>query len=281
MASQMSEKEILSEENLKLSKALRDLSDIEGKLEKIDDQVNQYRISITAPVFEERYNVISNIPNFWKTVLETHSEFSDFIPVSDFKYLELIKNIKVNTISNSDFSITFEFDQLQKANFPKQKITKIFKLSKDINDLKYTSKLTDEQLMDMQEFGFLTSEPVDIVWPSDYDSINPKKISSKTDPNFKQNYRAGMKTFFSWLNWTGLKHGKEFPNGDGLANLFMEDIYPHCLKHYIESKRDFEDEVGGSESEIDEDEEELEGFHVDVISKEEESEEPLKKKMKL
>ncbi|KAL6929165.1 hypothetical protein ACO0SA_002505 [Hanseniaspora valbyensis] len=281
MAKEMSEKDILSEENLKISKALRDLSDIEEKLEKIDEQVNKYRISITEPVFEERYNIIANIPNFWKTVLQTHPEFSDFIPVSDFKFLDLLKNLKVVMLSSTDFSITFQFDELKESNFPAQTLTKTFKLTKDITKLKYTSKLTDEQLEDMQEFGFLTSEPVEITWPSDYDSINPNKISIKTDKDFKQNYRAGMKTVFAWFNWTGLKHGKEFPNGDGFANLFMEDIYPHCLKHYIVAKRDIEDEVGESDSEVEEDEEELEGFNIDAMNEDEQNEEPPQKKMKI
>lgn len=277
MVKQMSEEEILSEKNLKLSKALRELSDIEEKLEKIDEKVANYRITITEPVFEQRYNVISNIPDFWKTVLQAHSEFLDFVPVSDFKFLDEIKNLKVEMLSNTDFSITVEFGELKESNFPEQSITKVFKLCKDITKLKYTSKLTDDELEDMQEFGFLTSEQVEVTWPSDYDTINPSKMDIKTNNNYKQNYRAGMKTIFAWFNWTGLKHGKEFPNGNGLANLLMEDVYPHCLKHYIEAKRDIEDEVGGSDSDIEEDEEELEGFNVDII----EDEEPAAKKVKI
>ena len=53
MTEQLTEDQILSEDNLQVSKALRDLSDIEEKLEKIDEQVNKYRISITEPVYDQ------------------------------------------------------------------------------------------------------------------------------------------------------------------------------------------------------------------------------------
>lgn len=277
MSGQLTEEQILSEENLQLSKALRDLSDIEEKLEKIDEQVNQYRIKITAPVYDERYEIISKIPNFWKTVLQVHSDFADYIPVSNFKYVDLIKNIKMTMLNNTDFTLRFEF--IASEGFPEQSVEKTFKLCKDITKLKYTSKLTDDELLDMSEFGFLTSEPVDITWPKEYDSINPHLLQTNTkDENFKKNYRQGMKTFFAWFNWTGLKHGKEFPNGDGLANLFMEDIYPHCLKHYIEAKRDIDDEKGASDSEIEDDEEDIEGFNMSSLTNE--HDEPAAKKMK-
>lgn len=279
MTEQLTEEQILSEENLQLSKALRDLSDIEEKLEKIDEQVNKYRISITEPVYDQRYEIISKIPNFWKTVLQVHSDFADFIPVSDFKYVDLIKNIKLTMLNNTDFTLKFEF--LKSDGFPEQTIEKTFTLCKDITKLKYTNKLTDEQLLDMSEFGFLTSEPVDITWPQDYDSINPSILSANPkDANFKKNYRQGMKTFFAWFSWTGLKHGKEFPNGDGLANLFMEDIYPHCLKHYIEAKRDIEDEQGASDSEVEDDEEDIDGFNMSALANEDDDEPPAKKAKK-
>ncbi|GMM40467.1 hypothetical protein DAHU10_013680 [Hanseniaspora uvarum] len=277
MSEKATEDHILSKENLQLSKALRDLSDIEEKLEKIDEKVNEYRINITEPVYDERYEVISRIPNFWKTVLQEHSDFADFIPVSDFKFIDLIRNIKLTMLNTTDYSLKFEFADSE--GFPEQTIVKTFTICKDITKLKYTSKLTDEELLDMSEFGFLTSEPVDITWPEEYDAINPIKLSTNTkDADFKKNYRQGMKTFFAWFGWTGLKHGKEFPNGDGLANLFMEDIYPHCLKHYIEAKRDIEDERGASDSEVEDDEEDIDRFNMSVM--ENDDEEPATKKVK-
>ena len=185
MGEKATEDHILSEENLQLSKALRDLSDIEEKLEKIDEKVNEYRINITEPVYDERYEVISRIPNFWKTVLQEHSDFADFIPVSDFKFIDLIRNIKLTMLNTTDYSLKFEFADSE--GFPEQTIVKTFTICKDITKLKYTSKLTDEELLDMSEFGFLTSEPVDITWPEEYDAINPIKLSTNTkDADFKK-----------------------------------------------------------------------------------------------
>jgi len=58
----------------------------------------------------------------------------------------------------------------------------------------------------------------------------------------------------------------------------MEDIYPHCLKHYIEAKRDIEDERGASDSEVEDEEEDIDRFNMSVM--ENDDEEPATKKVK-
>ncbi|CCH42174.1 Vacuolar protein sorting-associated protein [Wickerhamomyces ciferrii] len=211
------------------------------------------RLKSVQSIYSKRRSFTRNIDKFWNIVLSQHPEFSEYIRSSDFKFLELIKDIYVSwdVASTSasedstpgDFSITFEFEGLD-DDFPEQTIVKKFKLETfDPEDLpKSKSKKRDidnsDDEADADETERLVSESIDIIWPKSYDSINPSKIQDKKSDAGKKNYRAGMKSFFGWFKWTGRKPGKEFPSGDDFARLFSEEIFPYAVKYYTEAQRD-------------------------------------------
>lgn len=62
--------------------------------------------------------------------------------------------------------------------------------------------------------------------------------------------RKRRNRFFDWFQWQGENDKSEFPNGDDLARLIVDEIYPLCVKFYTEAQRDIADEE--SEDEIDE-----------------------------
>ncbi|ODQ59352.1 hypothetical protein WICANDRAFT_32980, partial [Wickerhamomyces anomalus NRRL Y-366-8] len=196
------------------------------------------RLKSVQEIYRKRSEHTKKIDRFWHIVLSQHPEFSEYIRSSDFKYLELIKDIYVTwdvsqpeseSSNPGDFSITFEFNALG-DDFPAQIIVK--------ND--------DEDNADDTER--LVSENADIVWPESYDSINPVKIQDKKTPEGKKNYRTGMKSFFGWFKWTGRKPAKEFPNGEDFARLFSEDIFPYAVKYYTEAQRDGLEEEDDSDA---------------------------------
>ena len=156
--------------------------------------------------------------------------------IRDSKYIEAIKSLIVEPLvlkdsgaNPRDFQVVIEFDEIEN-DLPSQRITKVFKVEKDVSKILVRKNRTEEDDELDGEVGFLTSQPVDVKWPKSYQSIDPQLIQDKTTAEGKKNYRTGMKTFFAWFRWTGLKPGKEFPNGDGLANLFNEELYPFCVK---------------------------------------------------
>ncbi|CDO92792.1 unnamed protein product [Kluyveromyces dobzhanskii CBS 2104] len=235
------------------------------------------------PVFKKRDELLKKIPFFWNIVLTQHSDFANYVRASDFKYFEAVKSIVVeplalkdDTASPRDFQVTIEFDDIE-GDLSAQTITKVFKIENDVSKIsvKNNRTLEDDELD--SELGFLTSEPVSLEWPNCYEKINPDLISDKSTLEGKKNYRTGMKTFFAWFRWTGLRPGKEFPNGDSLANLFNEELYPYCVKYYTEAQRDVMDE-SDTDSEDDSDA----ALDVDVEEREDDSDsKPLSKKTKL
>lgn len=207
----------------------------------MEKQVELYRLEQMKPIYVQRDQLIAKIPSFWKIVLSQHSNFANFIRASDFKYIDCIDNVVVDWDKEGNYKVTIKFNGIE-GDFPEQTVTKSFRLVTIENDMK-NDRDSSEDEEEADEIERLISEPVEIIWPKSYDSINPSEIKDKKSVDGKKNYRKGMKTFFGWFNWTGLKPGKEFPNGDSLGELFAEDLYPFCVKYYTEAQRDLEDEM--------------------------------------
>lgn len=238
------------------------LADTEDAIENMEKEIHLYRLEKMKPIYANRDQMIDKIPSFWKIVLSQHSNFANFIRASDFKYIDCIDDVRVKWSSEGDYSITIKFNGIE-DDFPSQTVTKSFKMVKIENDMKGDNEEGNNNEEDEDEdeeedmIEKLVSEPVDIMWPKSYDHINPAKIENKKSVEGKKNYRIGMKTLFGWFKWTGLKPGKEFPNGDSLAELFAEDLYPYCVKYYTEAQRDLEDEMSDDSEEGDSAEEPL------------------------
>lgn len=76
----------------------------------------------------------------------------------------------------------------------------------------------------------------------DHLKSQPVEIKYNLPPRKKHN------RFFDWFGWKGSDDKGEFPNGDGLAQLITDEIYPLCVKFYTEAQRDVADEDSSEES---------------------------------
>ncbi|SCU95899.1 LAFA_0G03026g1_1 [Lachancea sp. 'fantastica'] len=231
-----------------LTYSLDALAGVEDDIEKIEKEVEIIRLRKLLPIYERRSKAISGVDGFWKVVLAQHSDFANYVCAADLKYIDCIKSIDIKwpcleneEMDSRNVAITIAFEGIE-GDFDAQVVTKFFEIEHDTTKFKYRGKRTEEDDLRDQELGFLTSKPCLVKWPKAFDEINPSFVSDKSTAKGKKNYRTGMKSFFSWFMWTGLKVGKEFPNGDGLANLLSDDIYPNGTKYYTEAQVDLEDE---------------------------------------
>ncbi|CUS24363.1 LAQU0S15e02806g1_1 [Lachancea quebecensis] len=241
-----------------ISKSLEALSKVEDEVEKAERETELFRLKKLNPVYLQRKAAIAGVPEFWKVVLSQHSDFANYVRAADLKYIDCIRSIEVTWLcvenedaDHRDFSVTIDFVGID-GDFEAQKVSKNFRIEHDVNKFIYRGKRTEEDDFRDEELGFLTSEPCDIKWPKSFDGINPSLVTDKKTAEGKRNYRTGMKSFFSWFKWTGIKPGKEFPNGDGLALLISEDLYPNCTKYYTEAQIDLEEENVDEDDESDE-----------------------------
>ncbi|KAI5969908.1 hypothetical protein CANMA_001050 [Candida margitis] len=238
-----------------LSASLSSLSTWEQEMDKVEKEADVYRLKLAQPMYAKRRTILKRIPKFWYIILAENDEFADYASPDDLKYLEFIDDIYVhypvvedtgnNTNNPRDFDITISFKK--NPIIQEQAVTKSFKVVVRDNGEEH-----------------LESVPVEITWPQELSKINPHLIRERTDggktmtSDDKKKYRAGMKSFFSWFAWTGKKPGKEFRNGEDLANLISEDIFVNALKYYIVALSNESGEEGS------EDEDSSEGEELDL-----------------
>ncbi|KGT63811.1 hypothetical protein I503_06006 [Candida albicans SC5314] len=265
------------DEGKRLQLSLDKLGDWEKEMSQVEREAVIYRIKKTQPMYAKRRSILKEIPKFWYIVLAENDDFADYISPDDLKYLEYIDDIYVyypivddEAGHFKDFNITVTFGK--NPYIPEQEITKKFKI--------VIQEDGDERIV---------SESVEVKWPHELSKINPSVIKEKykgkdkkdMSAKDKKNYRLGMKSFFSWFNWTGEKPGKEFRNGEDLATLLSEDLYLNALKYYIialspdedDDANDEEDTTEGEELDLsDDDVEEPELPNKRTLEEEEEEE---------
>lgn len=250
----------------KLEESLVALAECEQLMDKAEKDAEIYRIKHTQSIYQKRRDIVLKIPQFWYIVLAENDDFAEYVSAEDLKYLEVINDIYVHhKVADLDdpkdrttfsITITFKDDVNEKALVPSQTITKTFTTAVEDGEEK------------------LFSEPVGVQWPKELESINPaalKESKKELSGEDKKQYRVGMKSFFAWFAWTGRKPGKEFRNGEDLARLITEDLFPYAVKYYTEALPGGEDE-----SEIDS----SEGEELDISDDEGEEEQGDKKRQK-
>ncbi|KAG7193609.1 uncharacterized protein KQ657_000682 [Scheffersomyces spartinae] len=246
------------EKDSELLASFNALANLEKDMDAAERDAQWYRLQKTQTIYSKRQEVVSQIPQFWYLVLVQNDDFADYVDVEDMKYLEVVLDVYVVYEDVDHFSITITFgkDSREDNAIQEQTVTKKFwHVVEDGEDL-------------------LHSEAVSVVWPESLANINPTEIKARTrgtsmTKEDKKNYRLGMKSFFSWFSWTGTKPGKEFRNGEELARLIADDLYPYAVKYFTASlEADNEDD--------DEDVSTLEGEELDISADEEEDEKKRK-----
>lgn len=231
-----------------LQKALDQLAEWEKKITSIEQEIEIYKNEKTSDTYKERNEILQNIEKFWYIVLAQNEEFAEYIEVDDMIYIEDIKSI----------NLTHEFKKKNGGPY----YTKFTTLS--IHFQENQNKKLDDQIL-VKHFESiikngeerLISNPVNVKWPKTIDHLNPLKIlknsnySSITQEE-KSNLRQGQKSFFSWFHWTGKKKN-EFPDGEGLSRLIIDEIYPNATRYYAlalnDSSNDSSSDLDSSEGE--------------------------------
>lgn len=240
-----------------LEVALTNLAECEQEMDVAEKDAEIYRIKNTQKIYTKRSQIIARIPNFWYIVLAENEDFAEYIRIEDLKYLEALSNIHVEYDVGSskprNFTLVMTFHTDKEELMANQTVKKHFQIANDNGE------------------EHLVSEPVEMQWPPSLSNINPLKIKaaagSEMTADQKKQYRQGMKSFFAFFAWTGKKPGKEFRNGEELARLIVDDVFPYAVKYYTEALRGDDDDDLTSE-----------GEELDIS--ESESDEPARKKVR-
>lgn len=226
----------------KLEESFSALQNIEAEIQRADAEVEQFKNNLFTPIYDRRREYLNKIPKFWYIVLAQHEDFQEYISIEDMKYLELISDIYVKFWDETDVTDKKDFtiDSLPKKGF---NITVSFKTGESTDN-----KIKAQTIVKRFEWTIdpttgsrkLESSPVGIEWPESLKTLNPveiKRIAKDENRQLtseeKKRYRQGMRSFFSFWQWSGKKPGKEYRNGEELATLIAEDIFPAALDYYV------------------------------------------------
>lgn len=239
------------DESEQLSKALATLAKCEQEMGDAEKDAEIYRIKHTQSIYAKRREITKEIPQFWYIVLAQNDDFGEYVRAEDLKYLDFIEDIYVHFgIADSevknyrDYSISVSFKD-DSGVVPTQTVTKNFYVSTEDGEEK------------------LTADVASVEWPEELKDNCPQTIRENKNGEYtsdeKKRYRLGMKSFFAWFEWTGLKPAKEFRAGEDLARLILDDLFPNAVRYYAEAikndQEDDEDSSEGEELDISEDEE--------------------------
>ncbi|KAF3247150.1 hypothetical protein TWF217_009797 [Orbilia oligospora] len=105
------------------------LGDLELEFEKAEIEVLKYQIKTTAPLYERRNPLTSQIPEFWPTVLEATPDFDQHVTPKDvpaFATITSLNIIRPNPEEPRDFIIELGFDKEKNQWFEDDVIRKQF-----------------------------------------------------------------------------------------------------------------------------------------------------------
>ncbi|KAI5962628.1 uncharacterized protein KGF55_003704 [Candida pseudojiufengensis] len=249
----------VEESSSKLQSGLKKLSQWEGEMNQLEINLDIHRIKTTQPLYSKRREILKEIDKFWYIVLAENDDFTDYISPDDLKYLEYIDDLYINypiandSIKSRDISKTGGISNV-----------KDFDLTIGFNENPYIAKqsITKKFYFVIGDDGnpSIRSESVSIQWPKELEKFNPQLIKEESKgknmtSEQKKNYRIGMKSFFSFFSWTGLKPGKEFRNGEDMAWSIAFDLFVNAVKFYVvalsnsNDQDDDDDEEDSSEGE--------------------------------
>lgn len=254
-----------------LEESFLQLQRIESQIQRADAKVEQFKNQLFTPIYNRRREYLKTIPKFWYVVLAQHEDFQEYVSVEDMKYMELISDLYVEFW---DETKTDESDEVTKNSLPKKgfTITVTFKNINDDKDIDIKEQTVTKRFewVVNAETGTrqLQSEPVAMEWPAELKNINPEALKKKAkdegrtlNTEEKKSYRQGMRSFFSFWQWTGLKTGKEYRNGEDLATFIAEDIFPAALDYYVlaapglgDNDEEGDDCISGEELDLSDDE---------------------------
>ncbi|VDI18041.1 template-activating factor I [Mytilus galloprovincialis] len=206
-------------------KALEDIDGCQNKIDALNEkaseeilQVEQKYNKLRKPHYEQRNELIKNIPNFWVTAFVNHPQISAVLEDVEEDCLHYLSKLEVEEFEDikSGYKISFVF--ASNPYFSNTVLVKEFHLS-------FT--------------GDPTSKSSKIEWKNGMD-ISAK---IKQNGNNRKRKRGQSRSFFQWFE------DNTDPSADDIAEVVKDDMWPNPLQYYLAS--DIEVENGISDDDDD------------------------------
>jgi|EP00670_Eutreptiella_braarudii_P002789 template-activating factor I len=221
------------DEGAAMEGAANELQQLQNKVEEIEEQFDQKVLELQSsfnkqkrPIYIERNEVISKIPNFWFTAFQHHPEVHSFLGTEDESIFKHVTSLLVDEKENvkNGYKITMSFNS---------------------NDYFDNAELWKE--ITFADNGEAEVTQSGVKWKP---GKNPAEAASKKGD--KKRAREEQ-SFFSFFD-------EKQPEDEDLAGLIKDEMWPNPLQYYSGEVQFDDDDDDDLEEGFDEDEEEeLEG----------------------
>jgi len=197
---------------------------------RVEQKFNKQR----QPLFNQRGDLIKQIPKFWLKTFLNHPQMSGMLSEIDEQILEHLTSLDVQEHEDikSGYKITFHFSENEW--FSEKSLVKEFRIG---------------------ETGEPVSAAVNISW-------KPGKnvLETSNQAGQKRDHPSSGESFFAWFD------NRSPSVGDECGEVIKDDIWPNPLQYYMANLEDDEDGDEGDldEEELDEEIEEDEGEEEDA-----------------
>eukprot|EP00210_Caulerpa_lentillifera_P004397 g4195.t1 len=207
-------------DNDHLDKTLTAVSDVQGQLDKLADemserglqmilQLNEQYSNLRAPYYASRKALIHSIPGFWKTVFLNHPVLASLLTADDEEILDYIEEMEVKEFEDHRGGFTLEFGFSSNPYFSNEKLIKIVRYD---------------------DGGCMVVDGTPPAWR---EGMEPIDVNEEVNSEQKRKQEK-IYNLFMWFGESGtMENGQQ----DELSLLIRDDIWPNPLKYYkIESK---------------------------------------------
>jgi len=222
----------------KLMEAIQQIDEVQSKIDELNEKASEEILKVEQkynkmrqPHYEQRSDLISQIPKFWLTCFINHPQISALVTEEDELILQHLTKISVQEFEDikSGYKISMHFSK--NPFFKNDVLTKEFNLS---------------------EGGEPSFKSAAIEWNP---GKNPCETTSKGKETVGVNGDSGRKrqhsesemdgSFFSW-----------FSDNEGsmcaeLGEIIKDDLWPNPLQYYLNQDIEDEDEDISGEEDID------------------------------
>jgi len=237
------------EEDPETQKTLEEIDKCQNEIDALNEKASEEILGIERnynrlkkPHFEKRNDIIKKIPNFWVTTFVNHPQLSPLIDDEEVDCLQYVTKIEVEDFEHIKFGFKINF-YFEEGNpyIENEVLTKEFSMGTN---------------------GEHKSTSTQIRWKKDQNLCQKKKKDPKASNSRKRGYEE-QKKFFDWFV------DNEDPQGDDIADIIKDDIWPNPLQYYLvpdvdgeenglEDEGDSEGDEGAEDEDIG-DEEDVEG----------------------
>jgi len=233
--------------------ALEAIDRLHDEIDQINEKASKEILKIERdyslkrnPLYKQRADLIAQVPQFWATTFRKHAVMASVLDSGTLNFFDdYLKALDVQDTTHVEYGYTLTFHFEENPFFANEFLSKTFQIGED---------------------STLGTTSTSIEWKEGKEMASISALGDDNDPE--------ALSFFSWFD----KNGIIDDGSEELGEIIKEDVFPNAHNLYSDRVLILDDELGvkaegGSDDDMECDEDEMEALEGDEDDEEDEEEE--------